>query len=87
MKKGRFSVSEEHISNLLETVKYITDNPYFSARTVAKLAGKIISTKFVLGDITQLKSRFIYQFIESRVSWDKKFNINNYNKMVEEIVF
>ena len=81
------SVSEERISNLLETVKYITNNPYISARTLAKLAGKIISTKFVLGDITQSKSRFIYQFIESRVSWDKKFNINNYNKMVEEIVF
>ena len=41
----------------------------------------------MLGDITQLKTRFIYQCIESRVSWDKKFNINNYNKMVEEILF
>ena len=81
------SVSEERISNLLETVKYITNNPYISARTLAKLAGKIISTKFVLGDITQLKTRFIYQCIEYRVSWDKKFNINNYNKMVEEILF
>ena len=34
-----------------------------------------------------LKTRFIYQCIESRVSWDKKFNINNYNKMVKEILF
>ena len=46
-----------------------------SARTFAKLVGKIISTKFILGDITQLKSGFI--IIEPRVSWDKKFNTNS----------
>ena len=46
-----------------------------SARTFAKLVGKIISTKFMLGDITHLKSGFT--IIESRVSWDKKFNTNN----------
>ena len=87
LNKGCLYVSKEPISNLLETVEYITNHPYVSARTLAKFAGKIISTKFVLGDITLLKTRFIYQCIESRVSWDKKFNINNYNKMVEEIVF
>ena len=80
-------VSKERISNLLETVECITNHPYVSARTLGKFVGKIISTKFVLGDITLLKTRFIYQCLESRVSWDKKFNINNYNKMVEEILF
>ena len=40
----------------------------------------------MLGDITQLKTRFIYQCTESRVFWDKKFNISNYNKRVEEIL-
>ena len=87
LNKGCLYVFEERISYLLEIAEYITSNPYISARTLAKLAGKIIPTKFVLGDITQLKTRFIYQYIESRVSWDKKFNINNYNKMAEEILF
>ena len=68
-------------------MEYITNNPYLSARTLAKLAGKIISTKFVLRDITQLKARFIYQCIESRLFWDKKLNINNYNKIAQEILF
>ena len=66
--KGCLSVTEERISNLLEAVKCNTNNPYISARTLAKLVGKIISTKFVLEDITQLKTRFIYQCVESRVS-------------------
>ena len=61
LNKGCLYVSKELISNLLETVEYITNNSYISARTLAKLAGKIISTKFVLGDITQLETRFIYR--------------------------
>ena len=66
LEKGCLNVSEERISNLLETVEYIANNPYISARTLLKLAGKVISTKFVLGDITLLKTRFSYQCIESR---------------------
>ena len=38
-------------------------------------------------DVTQLKKRFIYQCIESWISPEKMFNINDYNKMVEEILF
>ena len=39
----------------------------------------------MLGDTTQIKTRFIYQCVESRVSWDKKFSISSCNKVVEEI--
>ena len=61
LNKGCLYVSEECISTSLETVfDCITNNLYISARTFAKLAGKIISIKFVLEDITQLKTRFIY---------------------------
>ena len=77
LNKGCLYVSEKRISNLLETVEYITNNPYISARTLAKLAAKIIATEFVLGDITQLKTRLIYQWIESRVSWDKSLMSTN----------
>ena len=51
------------------------------------MAGKVISTKFVIGDITQLKTRFIYKCIESRISWDKKFNLNEYQGVINEILF
>ena len=86
LNKGCLCVYERRTSSLQENVEYITKNPYISAWTLAKLADKSISTKFVLGDITQL-TRFTYQYIGSRVSWDKKFTINNCNKMVEEILF
>ena len=43
--------------------------------------------KFVLGETVQLKVRFIYQCIETMVSWENKFNISIYNNLVEEILF
>ena len=52
-------VSEERIQNLLETIDYITNNLYISARTLPKVVGKIVSTKLVLGKITELKTIFI----------------------------
>ena len=66
--KGCLYLSEERISNLLETVGYTTNNPHILAWTLAKVAGKIVSAKFVSGDITQLKTRFVYQCLESIIS-------------------
>ena len=58
-----------------------------TARQLARLAGKIISTKFVLGNVVRLRTRFLYRLIESRVSWDKTFNVLHYNEVVNEILF
>ena len=61
--------------------------PYTSARKLAKLSGKIVSTKFVLGDIITLKTRKIYELIEKRSSWDSTFNILNFPKVHDELIF
>ena len=45
------------------------------------MTGKLISTKFIIGNIV------LYRVIEKRLSWDKKFNIGNYNDTVKEILF
>ena len=34
-----------------------------------------------------MKTRALYKVIEKRLSWDKKFNIGNYNDTVEEILY
>ena len=51
------------------------------------MTGKLISTKFVIGNIAQLKTRALYKVMEKRLSWDKKFNIRNHNDMVQEILY
>ena len=45
------------------------------------------SRKYVIGDIVQLKTRFLCKSIEQSSSWDKTFNIENYNDKVYKILF
>ena len=37
--------------------------------------------------MVQLKTRALYKVTEKRLSWDKKFNIGNYNDTVEETLY
>ena len=60
---------------------------YVSAQTLSKLTRKLISTKFIIGNMVQLKTRAVYKVIEKRLSWGKSFNVGNYNDTVEEILF
>ena len=60
---------------------------YFSARELSESAGKIISTKFIIENITHLTTRNIYKIIESRPSWDNKFNLSLHQEAIKEIIF
>lgn len=40
-----------------------------------------------MGGVIQIKTRFLYKCIESRVSWDKNFNISSESDMAKEIPF
>ena len=59
----------------------------FQPEFLAKLAGQRISTKYVIGDIVQLKTQFLYKSVEQSSSLDKTFNIGNYNDTVDKILF
>ena len=58
---------------------------FVSARNLAKLAGQLVLTKYVIDDIAHLKTRFLYKSIEQSSSWDK--SLGNCNDMVDEILF
>ena len=87
LSSGTLKITKSRIDNILNTISLILRKIFVSARTLAKLAGQLISTKYVIGDIVQLKTRFLYKFIEQSSSWDKTFNIGNYNDTVDEILF
>ena len=61
------------IDNILNKISLILRKILVSARILAKLAGQLISTKYVIGDIVQLKTGFLYKSIEQSFSWDKNF--------------
>ena len=61
--------------------------PYTTARELGKACRKLISTKFVLGDIVQLKTRNLYKVIESQPLWDSRVRLTNYEKAIKELIF
>ena len=87
LSSGTLKITKSCIDNVLNTISLISQKILVSARTLAKLAGQLISTKCVIGDIVRLKTRFLYKSIEQSSSWGKTFNIGNYNDTADDIFF
>ena len=85
LSSGTLKITKSRIDNILNTFSLFLRKIFVSA--LAKLAGQHVSTKYVMGDIVQLKTRFLYKYIKQSFSWDKTFNIGNYNDTVDEILF
>ena len=69
---ARFTIPENRILSIMESIQVtITKLPYTTARDLSKLCAKIISTKFVLGNIAQLTTRNLYKIIQAELTWDK----------------
>ena len=72
----------------MESIQVTIKNlPYATARNLSKLCGKIVSNKFVLGNIAQLKTRSIYKIIQAELKWDKRIRLHENDKAIQEIVF
>ena len=51
------SITSSRITSILNKIEFLTNKIYVLARELSELAGKIISTKFIIGNITHLKTR------------------------------
>ena len=60
---GYLKISPHRVESLYCFINKLLSYPYTSARNIAKLTGKLASTKFVLGDIINLKTRALYKLI------------------------
>ena len=87
LKTKTYSISEKRITSILVALEKIFNTSYVTARQLASCVGKIISTKFVLGDVTRLKTRSLYKVIIQRASWDSSFNISYYHYAIDELLF
>ena len=72
LSSGTLKITKCRIENILNTISLILWK-IFSAKTLAKLNGQLISAKYVLSDIVQLKTQFLCKSIEQSSSWDKTF--------------
>ena len=87
LEENTYKITSERVLSLLSSINFILKTPYTTARQLSRIAGKIVSTKFVLGNIIRLKTRFIYKVIDNQNSWDSHLNILNYPEAHKDILF
>ena len=63
---SRFTIPVDRILSIMESIQFPIKNlPYTTPLNLSKLCGKIIfSTKFVLGNIAQLKARNLHKLFK-----------------------
>ena len=61
--------------------------PKTTARSIAKIFGKIISMMPVIGNVARLKTRYMYSMINNRLSWDNIFSISQFDSALDEMFF
>jgi hypothetical protein len=87
-KQGAIAVINRRVQNTLSCIEAVLQAlPKVTARSLASLAGKIISLYPVVGPISQMKSRFIHYEIVKQWHWDKMFKIPSDSGIIDEIFF
>jgi len=66
----KFFVPQEKIDKLSSLLSVTLHQKSFTARSIAKIAGHLLSMKCAIGPIVRLFTRQMYKFVESRYSWD-----------------
>ena len=59
-------INKSRIDNILNTISLLLRKIFVSARALAKLAGQLNSTKYVIGDVVQLNTGFLYKSIRTK---------------------
>ena len=78
-----FSIPDKRTFSISTTIiKIVQSLPYTTARTLAKLCGKIC-----LGKCCQLKTRRLCKVINFRTSWDSKINMSQFPEGISGIFF
>ena len=83
-----FSIQQTRMKSIFFSPEKILKNlSYTTARKFAKVCGKLISTKFVMGNIVQLKTRNLYKIIGARHRWDNRISVRENDDVINEIHF
>ena len=87
-KENVFKITETRIRFLLESLDYTIDNlPYTTPRKLSRVCGKIMSTMFVVGNLTRLKTRRLYLEIGTPSSWDSRISLKDCSRAIDELFF
>ena len=86
------SVTCDHLMSVIKPqcqryiiAKVVQLQPYTTARTLAKLCCKALSTKLSWEILSNLKTKRLYKVINFRMSWDSRINMSQFPEHVSEI--
>ena len=83
-----FSIPVDQILSIMKYIQFTVKNlPYTATPNLSKLCGKIISNKFVLGNITQLKARKVHKIIQAELTWDKRIRLHVFCILTKSLLF
>ena len=88
MVDGNLEIPEKRINKVIVLIRNIWCRMFgVSARTIANLAGVIISLSLCIGTITQLMTRHTYFVINNRSNWDSLLNLPECTGLHQELNF
>jgi hypothetical protein len=88
LERGYLKITKERVDNLKQEITKLKNKPNrVTSRSLAKIAGMLASMHFVLGDLTRLMTRFIYNKINESHSWDSVFSISRNDRVIGELDF
>ena len=74
--KMEFSIPNRTISHLETLIENILSSTFVTPKQISRIAGHIISMSLAIGPITNLFTRQMYTFIESRIYWNTLYPLN-----------
>ena len=85
--QNAYSITQERVTSLLSSIKSLLKSPYTTARALCRLAGKIVSMKFVLLNVIKLRTRNLYRVNDESFSWYGRINLLNFPEAHKEVLF
>jgi len=86
--KFTLSIPKRRIDNAINSINMIISNfPVFTARSLARATGKILSMSPIMGNITSLMTRYLYKEIEGRIRWDLNLQLEFPDLVHKELLF
>ena len=76
LKEGLLQVPADKIVKLQEVIACVDLDGAISAPLLASIVGQIISMGLAIGSVTRLRTRFMYELINSRLSWQDEFHLS-----------
>ena len=83
---GTSYIPKNRTSSVFNCVEEIIQKlPNTAARKLAKFCGKVTSTKLVIGNLVQVKTRNWYKTLEQQPSWDSRIKMSSCSAYLEEL--